>query len=84
MSFPAEVFLVSFLVLLLFGWDKLPELTRGVGMGASELRLSIQADLSPSPYRLYRTSWRMEAKRIAFCLLALLLVVTVVAYFGQS
>ena len=41
---PMEIILILLIVLLLFGAKKLPELARGIGQAARELRKGIQEE----------------------------------------
>lgn len=42
MSFTLEVGVAGVLFLLIFAWDRLPELVRGLGLGVSELQRAVQ------------------------------------------
>ncbi|MBN1998795.1 twin-arginine translocase TatA/TatE family subunit [candidate division KSB1 bacterium] len=47
MSSPAELLVVLFVILLLFGAKKLPELARGLGKGISEFKSATRGEEPP-------------------------------------
>ncbi len=44
---PWEAVLIIVAVLLLFGWKKIPEMMRGLGKGARELKKALNEDDEP-------------------------------------
>jgi len=65
-----EILLIAFVVILLFGGKKIPELMRGLGRGVREFkdgRDNVKKELDePTPGKGRKTSWSISKKRCSW------------------